>query len=383
MTEGRELAESLFHRLRGEPRAYASVQALARHAGVGTRALDALFHEHYHASAVSILQRARVQAGGGDDADSLAVHALSRAAYKRLGRSKSFTLSLPDDFHAAIPLRWLGRDAESRTERVKDSSIAKALVLDGTPAVLRFDIEIDIDRGSVARCTVDRAVGADGMRAAHAAAFRMLGLGSNPAPFERLVARDPRVRRLIAGHRGLRVPLTSTVFEALLWTIAGQQVNLTFAYRLRRVVIELAGAPAGGGFIAHPTAADVARLDYDDLTRRQWSRRKAEYVIDVARAIAAGTFDADALLDAPATTVRETLESLRGFGVWSANYVMMRGCGLADCVPLGDSGLASALERFFALGHRPDRAETEELMRPFAPYRSLATFHFWAGGFDD
>ena len=377
MPEGRELAESLVQRLRREPRAYASTQALARHTGIGARMLDALFHEHYHRSAESILQRARVQAGGGDDADSLAVHALSRAAYKRLGRSKSFTLSLPADFHPAIPLRWLGRDVESSTERVDGLSIAKALLLDGTPAVLGIDV------GSVARCTVDRAVSAEGMRAAHAAAIRMLGLGSNPAPFERLVARDPRLRRLIAGRRGLRVPLTSTVFEALLWTIAGQQVNLAFAYRLRRVVIELAGAPAGGGFIAHPTAAGVAGLDYDDLTRRQWSRRKAEYVIDVARAIVAGTFDADALLEAPATTVRETLESLRGFGVWSANYVMMRGCGLADCVPLGDSGLTAALECFFSLGHRPDRAETEELMRQFAPYRSLATCHFWAGGFDD
>src|SRR5258708_15492373 len=268
MPEGRELAESLVQRLRGEPHTYASIQALARHAGVGARTLDALFHEHYHRSAESILQRARVQAGGGNDADSVAVHALSRAAYKRLGRSKSFTLSLPDDFHPAIPLRWLGRDVESRTERVDGSSIAKALLLDGTPAVLGIDV------GSVARCNVDRAVSAGGMRAAHAAAIRMLGLGSNPAPFERLVSRDPRLRRLIAGRRGLRVPLTSTVFEALLWTIAGQQVNLAFAYRLRRVVIELAGAPAGGGLIAHPTAAVAARLASDDRTRRPWSPRK-------------------------------------------------------------------------------------------------------------
>ena len=380
MNEGWELAELLVRRLRREPQAFADVGALARHAGVGARTLEALFHEHYHAGAESLLQRSRVHAGLGDDADSLVVHALSRAAYQRLGRSRAFTLSLPEDFHPAIPLRWLGRDVESRTERVDGFSIAKALMLDGAAAVLRIDI--DTDKG-VARCAVDHALSPAGMRAAHAAAVRMLGLGSDPAPFERRVARDPRVRRLIAGRRGLRVPLTSTVFEALLWTIAGQQVNLAFAYRLRRVVIELAGTPAGEGFIAHPTAAEVARLDYEDLTRRQWSRRKAEYVIDVARAVADGTFDAEALLDGPATAARETLESLRGFGVWSANYVMMRGCGFVDCVPLGDSGLATALEHFFALGHRPDRAETEELMRQFAPYRSLATFHFWAGGFDD
>jgi 3-methyladenine DNA glycosylase/8-oxoguanine DNA glycosylase len=105
-------------------------------------------------------------------------------------------------------------------------------------------------------------------------------------------------------------------------------------------------------------------------------------VIDVARAVAGGALDAEALPRDSATSVRERLESLRGFGAWSANYVMMRGCGLADCVPLGDSGLTTALQRFFALGERPGRAKTEELMAHFAPFRSLATFHFWAG-FDD
>ncbi len=373
-TDGAAVAESLVTRMRSHPDAYPDAAALARQAGLGVRDLDALFHEHYHTAAAALLCRIRVDAGLGDDADSLAIHAMPRAAWGRLGRTKSFILTLPRDFHPDVPLRWLGRDAESPTERVRGRSIAKALLLDGTPAVLRIEL------GSTqAHCRVDPAVSREGMRAAHAAAVRMLGLGTDPAPFERRASRDDAVRRLIAGRRGLRVPLTSTLFEALVWTIAGQQVNLPFAYRLRRVVLELAGKRADG-FVAHPDAAAVAQLDYDDLTRRQWSRRKAEYVIDVARAVAGGSFDAEAMLWMPAGQVRDRLESLRGFGVWSANYVMMRGCGLADCVPLGDSGLATALEHFHGLDHRPDPKETDALMQPFRPYRSLATFHFWASG---
>jgi AraC family transcriptional regulator of adaptative response / DNA-3-methyladenine glycosylase II len=371
MTDRGELAESLVARMRSTPSGYPDVTALAREAGAGRRDLDTLFHEHYHAAAADVQRRIRVDAGFGDDADFLAVHAMPRAAWDRLGRAKSFTLTLPRDFHAAVPLRWLGRDAESRTERVNGRSAVKALLLDGTPALLQIELH-DLQ----AVCRVDRPVSREGMRAAHAAAVRMLGLSADPAPFERRATRDAGVRRLIAGRRGLRVPLTSTLFEALVWTIAGQQVNLSFAYRLRRVVLDLAGKPVDG-FVAHPDAAAVARLDYDDLTRRQWSRRKAEYVIDVARSVADGTLDAEELLRAPAGQVRERLESLRGFGVWSANYVMMRGCGLADCVPLGDSGLATALEHFHGLDHRPDREETDALMQPFRPYRSLATFHFW------
>jgi AraC family transcriptional regulator, regulatory protein of adaptative response / DNA-3-methyladenine glycosylase II len=276
----RVLAEEMVARVRNAPNDFADVRALAASAGVTPRALDALLREHYHADAATTLRRERVAAGAGSDDDVRAVRSMPRAAYARLGRSRAFTLSLPDDFHPEVPLRWLGRDMESRTERVNGNSVAKALVLDGSPTVLTIELRDGL-RGSgvaglgrpfnpaTARCRVDRPVSAGGMRAAHDAAIRMLGLVADPASFERRALRDPLVRRLVRRRRGLRVPLTSTVFEALVWTIAGQQVNLAFAYRLRRVVIELAGKSVDG-FIAHPTAEAVARLDYTDLTRRQW-----------------------------------------------------------------------------------------------------------------
>jgi 3-methyladenine DNA glycosylase/8-oxoguanine DNA glycosylase len=72
-----------------------------------------------------------------------------------------------------------------------------------------------------------------------------------------------------------------------------------------------------------------------------------------------------------------TLLALRGVGPWTAHYVMMRGCGFADCVPVGDAGLNKALQQFFALEARPDAEQTRELMAPFAGHRSVATFHFW------
>ncbi len=56
---------------------------------------------------------------------------------------------------------------------------------------------------------------------------------------------------------------------------------------------------------------------------------------------------------------------------------MLRTFGFQDCVPLGDTALASDLQRFFALTARPDRHQTTTLMQRFMPHRSLATFHFW------
>jgi len=44
---------------------------------------------------------------------------------------------------------------------------------------------------------------------------------------------------------------------------------------------------------------------------------------------------------------------------------------------VGDPELATALERLHDLDHRPDPDETNRLMEPFSPLRSLATFHLW------
>ncbi len=56
---------------------------------------------------------------------------------------------------------------------------------------------------------------------------------------------------------------------------------------------------------------------------------------------------------------------------------MMRSLGFADCVPLGDTGVTSGLQKLFQLEDRPDTEATKRLMSVFAPYRSLATTHLW------
>ena len=267
----------------------------------------------------------------------------------------TFRITLPGDYTPRYALRYMSRDPESVSERGDARSFAKALLIDGKPVLVRVDFS---DRHA--------RVSSDASRSAiEPAVLRLLGLPFDPAPFE------AKHRRLVGPRRGMRLPQTATVFESIVWAICGQQVNLAFAFKLRRVVIELAGKRVDG-MRAHPDPAAVARLDYDDLTRRQFSRRKAEYLIDVARS----GMDFESLREQTGMSALQ-LEEIRGFGVWSANYVMMRGCGFADCVPVGDSGLTSSLQEFYRLEARPDAEKTLALMKRFAPYRSLATFHFW------
>ncbi len=389
---------ALVESVRREPAAFDGANALAAVSGIGVTKLHSLFRQHYHTTPAAFLSRVRLAAACALFADSAdpnqqvidvayavgyeslsAFHANFRTAtglsprdYQRLDSADCFSMTLPGNYLACVPLRLLGRDPESPIEQVDGNRAVKALSLGSQAVLLRLEWQ-----GRRVQCRLESTGPLDpaSARLAHTALTRMLGFATNPAGFERFVMGKANLARLIEGRHGLRIPLSADLFEGITWAIIGQQVNLAFAYKLRRSLAELCGQPAGHRFVAHPTPDSVARLDYADLTRRQFSRRKAEYLIDLARVIVSGKLVIDPF--SAATKVEKQLLNVRGLGPWSVHYVMMRALGFGDCVPLGDTGLSTALQRFFALDHRPDSPETARLMEPFAPYRSLAAYHLW------
>jgi AraC family transcriptional regulator of adaptative response / DNA-3-methyladenine glycosylase II len=393
----RECLSGLVQRLRRRPSEYADTSALAEATGFGATKLNQLFRCHYHTTPAAFLARAKLAAAAGDLArskkrvldvafaagfeSSSAFHenfkrsyGMAPLAYRKLGEGDTFSLALPAGFRREDVFGLFSRDAEGLTERADGRNAGKALMLGGRPCWLAFVFSPRSVRVTVhARRRPSRGA----MVEAHDRVRRMLGLGTDPGPFERRIRRMRGHSRLVRGRAGLRIPLTPDAFEGLVWVIVGQQVNLTFASTCRNRLIELAGEPAGDGFITHPAAEAVAQLDYGDLEKCQYSRRKAEYVIDTSRLIARGSLDLEGLAAEPATTIEETLGAIRGLGPWSVQYLLMRSYGLEDCVPVGDAALVAALQKYFDLEQRPGPEETLRVMEPFAPHRSLATFHLW------
>ena len=105
------------------------------------------------------------------------------------------------------------------------------------------------------------------------------------------------------------------------------------------------------------------------------SHRKAEYIRDLARGVAAGTIDLDALRGMSDEAVRAFICALRGFGAWSADYILVRGLGRVDCIPFDDLGVRDVAGKYLGRGKRVSARSVERLIRPFAPYRGLAIFY--------
>ena len=370
-----------------DPAAFQEAGVLAEAAGIGLTKLKTLFRDHAHTQPAAFLQRVRIQAacarleaGQGPLLDLGAAvgfespsgfhdafrrqTGLAPGAYRDMLGADSFTLPLADHTRLDDLLRFHGRDPESVCERVQGTTLRKAAHFAGRPAVLSlaFGPETVV-------VSLEGVHGPSAMAEAHRAALRLLAWHGDPTPFEEA---HPT---LAGGREGLRVPLTLAPFEALVWAILGQQVNLAFAYALRRDLIRLTGTPVGD-LIAHPEAKSIAVLDIGDLLALRFSRRKAEYLLNAAGKVAKGELRLEGLRTA--TGAGRAILALRGCGPWTAQYVLMRGLGFRDCVPVGDSALTLALQRWFKLDERPDDPTTLRLMASFAPHRSLATFHLWA-----
>lgn len=383
--------ETLVGELRAQPAAFADARAVVRRSGFGSTRLFELFRQHYHATPADVLLRARIDAakarlltqgapGLADVAlavgfESLSVfhehfrrlNGLTPAHYRELSSTSSFTVTLPDDYPLGYLRRALARDPQSRTERFSADGGKLVVNLDRGPAV----VSLQFHPGRI-----DASVTGGSAVAAHAIVIGLAGLEQDAAAFARL-ARKLGLARLVTGRPELRVAQTPSVFDGLLWSIIGQQINFAFACVLKRRLIERAGTAIDDDLHAPPTPAAVAALAPDDLVPLQFSRSKADYVISTARLVAEGQLDLDALRTLSATRVERTLLAVRGLGPWSVNYLMMRALGFPDCVPLGDTGVTSGLQSVLKLEQRPDVSATRRLMAMFAPYRSLATAHLW------
>jgi DNA-3-methyladenine glycosylase II len=281
-----------------------------------------------------------------------------------------FVLALPDGYRRREPLAFYSRDPMSVSERVLDDGlqIQKCATISGSPALLEIRFE-----GDSAVCASDASDSA----AARLAIVRMLGIHSDAAEFERAFAEDPLLGALIGRRRGLRIPLTPDPWEALAWAIMGQQISVKMAVTLRRNLIAATGEMHASGLRAHPSADIVAKLDVAGLRALKFSGSKADYLLGAARAVAEGKLPLDRLHEMPVDEAANLARAVRGIGPWTIQYFFLRGLGLPDCLPSGDAGLARGLERI--CGERPTESKIRETMARFSPWRSLATYHVWAG----
>jgi DNA-3-methyladenine glycosylase II len=225
-----------------------------------------------------------------------------------------------------------------------------------------------------------RRVGA--RRAAERFVARVLAADSDLRSFYRAFRDDEILGRPIREHRGLRVVGSASLFESILTAILAQQVNLTFAYSIRKALAERFGERLEIGaeeYIAFPTAIRLAAVRESQLRGFKLSGAKAAAIRAVARAFACGELDEEELDALEDDEVVERLVVYRGIGRWTAEIALLRGLSRPDVFPAGDLTVVKYLAQGL-LGHteKASEAAMREFSERWRPHRSLALVYAYA-----
>jgi len=171
---------------------------------------------------------------------------------------------------------------------------------------------------------------------------RYLGLPFDLDGFAAFAATEPVLARLAETLRGFRPPLVPDPFESLVTSITAQQISLQAAFSIRNRFIVAFGSKVGDAY-AFPTRERLVDARPEDVVALGFSRRKADYVIGLARA----ELDLDSLAVEPDDEVKAALVSLPGIGEWTAEWFLARHLARPDAWPAGDLGLRKAVLHFY------------------------------------
>lgn len=202
----------------------------------------------------------------------------------------------------------------------------------------------------------------------------ILNTGLDLRLFYEKAAAHPALKKIIDKLHGLKAMRPASLFQMGVIAVTEQQISMQAARRIRERIVDKFGGSIQG-LPVFPKAEDLAKASLEELKERGLSGRKAEYVQGFARAVENGSLDLDALKTKPDDEVRDIITELRGFGRWSADYILVRGLGRMDAVPYGDLGVQRAAGEVLGDGSRMSPEEVKRALEFCRPFRGLAAFY--------
>ena len=202
----------------------------------------------------------------------------------------------------------------------------------------------------------------------------LLGAPFDLAAFETWAKGEPVLGPLVARLRGFRPPLASDPWEMLVGSISAQQVSLFAAFAVRNRLIERFGEQHEHAW-AFPSRERMAAARDEEVVALGFSRRKAEYLIGLART----ELDLHSLAALPDEEVVARVTSLRGLGEWTADWFLARHLARAHAWPAGDLGLRKAVAFFYGGGRELTTEEVRRMGERFAPFQNLTAHYLLRG----
>jgi DNA-3-methyladenine glycosylase II len=122
----------------------------------------------------------------------------------------------------------------------------------------------------------------------------------------------------------------------------------------------------------------IGNADGDHLGQLGLSAAKIKTLKNIARELASGTLDLEALAGLDADAAHDTLTALHGIGPWTADVYLLFCLGHSDAWPAGDLAVQEAVKVGLGLKERPSVKQMAPIAESWRPLRGAAAYLWWA-----
>jgi DNA-3-methyladenine glycosylase II len=182
---------------------------------------------------------------------------------------------------------------------------------------------------------------------------------------------DPVLGEIIQRVGPCTIQYAEPDFETLARSIVFQQLNGKAA---RAIFGRLKGAISNG---SRMTPRETLSVSPEQLLMIGLSRRKAEYIRDLAEKTEAGLIEFSRLASMSDADVVKHLTTVKGIGVWTAHMYLLFALRRPDILAAGDFGIRSAIRKAYRLRKLPTPTRVEKLGAKWHPHSSVACWYLW------
>jgi DNA-3-methyladenine glycosylase II len=183
-----------------------------------------------------------------------------------------------------------------------------------------------------------------------------------------LMARDRIMAKLIPQFGDLHLVGKRDPFTTLARSVVGQQISVKSAEATWQRLVALC---------PKCTPAQVLQAGPDALRENGLSKRKAEYLLDLAEHFKAKRVHVAKWSEMDDEAVIAELVQIRGIGRWTAEMFLIFNLCRPDVLPLDDVGLINGISLNYFSGEPVSRSDAREVAANWQPWRTVATWYMW------
>lgn len=183
-----------------------------------------------------------------------------------------------------------------------------------------------------------------------------------------LAAKDSLMAELVRRYEGASLVSRGDPFCTLARSIVGQQISVKAADSVWARFSGLLGAV---------TPLRVAQQGDGELAGCGLSKRKVEYLSDLASHFLTGALNPVAWESLADEAVIAELTAVRGIGRWTAEMFLIFNLMRPDVFPVDDIGLQRAVFLHYFNGEKQSPRALVTFAERWRPWRSVATWYLW------